>query len=213
MRDHTAEDDRRYEKAQNAAFAGEHLLAYLCAIGAVALAVLGLLEGLGTIDLFEAGRGAQEGAPNVGDASGTNIWDGVLFLLPALTLAILSFYFHSADHHRLRDVRTVDDKDKAAWGIEHSGAMVTAAVAVVMSTIGVLVGFDAFSGGYTAEDGVLWQIGALIPATLSCTLHAVRHHQLSVEEDYIVALVESRVTSRSTGGTIAGAETQTQAGN
>jgi hypothetical protein len=203
-------DDRQYTDAQNAAFAGEHVLAYISALVAIVLAAFGVLEGLGAIDVLEAGRGAQEGTPpNTGDESRTSIWDGALLLLPAITFALLSFYFHAADHHRMRDVRTVADKDKAAWAAEHGGAMLAGLVAAVMSVIGILVGFDAFSGDYTAEDGVIWQLGALVPAVLSCTLHSVRHHQLSVEEDYIVRLVEDRVSSRAPGST-ARRETETE---
>jgi hypothetical protein len=197
MRERTAETDRRYYEAQNTAFAGEHVFAYVCALIAGVLAAAGVLEGFGVIDIAEAGRGAQEGAPNAGDNQASFL-DGVLFLIPAATFAFLSFYFHASDHHRMRDVRTVDDKDKAAWGAEHAGAILMGLTATVLAVLGILVGFDAFSSGHTAEDGILWQLASLVPAVLSCALHSVRHHQLSVEEDYIVRIVEDRVGTRGT---------------
>jgi hypothetical protein len=197
------ESDRRYAETQDAAFTGEHLLAYFCAAVAVVLAAVGILEGFGHIDIAEAGRGAQEGAPNVTDEGGASFLDGVLFLIPAVTFAILAFYFHASDHHRLRDVRTVDDKDRAAWMSEHGGAILAGLTAMALAVIGTLVGFDAFSNGNTAEDGILWQLASLVPAVLSCALHSVRHHQLSAEEDFVVAIVEQRVTGpRATTGTV-----------
>lgn len=200
------DSDRRYVEAQNAAFLGEHLFAYFCAAAAVVLAAAGLLEGFGHIDIAEAGRGAQEGAPNVADEGGASFLDGVLFLIPAATFAFLAFYFHASDHHRLRDVRTLDDEDKAAWVSEHGGAVLAGLTAMALAVIGILVGFDAFDNGNTAEDGILWQLASIVPAVLSCALHSVRHHQLSAEEDFIVAIVEQRVTGRDTA---TGATTET----
>jgi hypothetical protein len=206
------EETRRYQEAQSAAFAGEHMLAYLCALGAIVLVVLGLLEGFGVTDWFDAGLATFAAGTDTGEAAaGANdFWDGLLFLVPAGTFTLLAYYFHTNDHHRMRDLRTVDDRDKSMWGAEHLGAIVAALVAVVMVVIGLLLGFDAFDQGYTAEDGLLWQIGSLIPAGLSCVLHQLRHHQLSQEQDYIVSLVEDRVATRSTG-TAPGSATTTAA--
>ena len=79
---------------------------------------------------------------------------------------------------------------------------------LVAVCLGILVGFDAFDSGHTAEDGILWQLASLVPAILSCALHSVRHHQMAVEEDVIIAIVEERVGTFGTArGTVTGAET------
>lgn len=207
MRNRTAESDRRYYEAQDAAFTGEHIFAYVCALIAVVLAATGLMEGFGVIDIAEQGQGAQEGAPNAGDNQASFL-DGVLFLIPAATFAFLAFYFHASDHHRLRDVRKLEDTDRAAWITEHAGALLAGGAAMALAVLGILVGFDAFDSGHTAEDGILWQLASLVPAILSCALHSVRHHQMAVEEDVIIAIVEERVGTFGTArGTVTGAET------
>ncbi|HUF53470.1 MAG TPA: hypothetical protein VMR52_06825 [Dehalococcoidia bacterium] len=192
------EEDETYSKAQKGAFAVEHLMAYGTAVTAIALMVVGLLEGFGVIDLFDARADVAAGAPG-GEAAG-RFMDGLLFLVPAITFAILSFYFHASDHHRLRDVRSLDSADQSAWALEHGGAVVAGMSAMALAIIGVLVGFDAFGGGYAAEDGLLWSIASLVPAVASCTLHAVRHHQLETETDFMIAIVEERVGGMRTTG-------------
>lgn len=192
-----ARNDEAYARGQETAFAGEHVLAYLTAIGAIVLAALGLLEGFGVVNILDAGAGAAATSPDVNEGGNatTSFLDGVLYLLPAATLALLSLYFHSSDHHRLRDVRTLDNKDKTAWGVEHGGAMAAGLAATVMTTIGFVVGFDIVSNNYRAEDGILWQLAALVPAVLSVTLHQVRHHQTVAERDVIIAMIEERIVA------------------
>lgn len=184
-------DDQAYAKAQEMAFAGEHLLAYLTAAVAVVLMALGLLEGFGVLDIVDAGAAAA-GNPGVDEGGQTEFLDGILFLIPAATFAFLSMYFHASDHHRMRDVRSLDDKDKSA-AAEHGGAMLAGGAATILAVIGLLVGFDAFGSDYTAQDGILWSFASLIPAILSVTLHMVRHHQTVAERDVIIAMIEERV--------------------
>jgi len=204
----TRREDEAYAKAQEAAFAGEHFFAYLTAAVAFVLMALGLLEGFGVVDIVDAGAAAA-GNPGVnegGDAR-TQFLDGILFLIPAATFAFLSLYFHASDHHRMRDVRSLNDKDKSAWTAEHGGAMLAGLVATVLAIIGLLVGFDAFGSDYTAEDGILWSLASLVPAILSVALHMVRHHQATAERDVIIAMIEERVVRVSNPGATTGTTT------
>jgi hypothetical protein len=202
-RRHTHDDDT-YSKAQQSAFAVEHLMAYGTAVTAIVLVVWGLLEGFGVVDIVQAGAGAAEGAPATGDEAAASFMDGLLLIIPAITFAVLSFYFHSSDHHRLSDLRDMSRADQSAWALEHGGALVAGLSAMTLAVIGILVGFDAFANDYTAEDGLLWSLASIVPAIASCTLHAVRHHQTEVERDYLIAIVEERVAAvpgRTTGTT------------
>lgn len=185
--------DQTYTRAQEGAFRAEHIFAYFCAAAAAVLAALGLLEGVGAVDLVSAGdvSSVTSDGQVAGEAS---FFDGLLFLIPAATLAFLSLYFHTSDHHRMRDVRSLDDEDAAMWGVEHLGAIVAAVISLGLMFIGLLVGFGAFDTANDAEDGLIWQIAGLVPAVLSCTLHQVRHHQITSEHDHIVAIVEQRVS-------------------
>lgn len=195
-------DDEAYAKAQETAFAGEHLLAYLTALVAIVLAAWGLLEGFGIVDIVDAGAATAANPAIEGSNAQTAFMDGILLLVPAATFAFLSLCFHASDHHRMRDVRSLDSKDKSAWAAEHAGAIAAGLAATALAVLGLLVGFDAFGSGYTAEDGILWSLASLVPAILSVTLHSVRHHQTSAERDVVIAMIEERIVSvPSTSGT------------
>jgi hypothetical protein len=70
--------------------------------------------------------------------------------------------------------------------------------AIALGVIGMLVGFNVFTdeNRYSQADGLLWTLCGLGASVLTNTLHAVRHHQLASDQDYIIAVVEERVRSR-----------------
>jgi hypothetical protein len=55
-------------------------------------------------------------------------WDGGLLLLAALAAALLAFAFHGNDHHRLRDLADVPDREAVLWKTEHLLAYVLTVV-------------------------------------------------------------------------------------
>lgn len=187
----------RDSDVQVPAYHTEHLLAYVMAIVAVALGVIGLLVGFDVI----AGDANTLTAGDSGTSN--NFMDGMLWLLPALSAAMLANALHRTDHHLSRNPSTLDTAHKSMWNGEHGLAYVAALGAIGLTVIGMLVGFDVFNNGNVPGDGFLWIVAGLGASILTVTLHSVRHHQLATDEDYILSVVEhhqgQRTSARATG--------------
>src|SRR3954466_15113583 len=117
----------------------EHSLAYGLAVAALVLGVIGMLRGFGVIGGADASN-----SPN-GNVSA--LWDGVMWLLPAISAGFLAWAFHSTDHHRMRDTEHLPDADEGMWKTEHALAYLTAAASVVFALLGLLVGFHLLGRG------------------------------------------------------------------
>jgi hypothetical protein len=195
----TAYKDERRERlnrASEAVYQWEHMLAYIAAAVAVGLAVIGLLVGFGVID-------TTNDLEVTDTATGTAFTDGLLWLLPALSMAILAYGLHAGDHHRAQQhAGTELDRrprsEVALWSAEHLFSMIAGGVALALAAVAILVGFDVFDRENVANDGFLWAIASIGAAILTAALHAVEHHQVETDEDYIVSIVEERVRGRST---------------
>jgi hypothetical protein len=48
--------------------------------------------------------GGSGDATNSPDGNISVLWDGVMWLLPAVSAAFLAWALHTTDHHRLRDI-------------------------------------------------------------------------------------------------------------
>lgn len=163
----------------------EHMLAYLFALGAIAMGVIGLLVGFDVIS-----NGAE------GDVTGGNhFWNGLVWMLPTVSAALLAMALHRTDHHLTRSPASPVAGHEGMWQSEHWTAWLTAAGAVAMGVIGVLVGFDVISKGADQFDGILWGFASVGAAVLTNTLHAVRHHQIASDEEYLVGLVDERISA------------------
>jgi hypothetical protein len=213
-REDTRGDRERYQKAQSAAYNAEHTGAYILALAAIVLGVLGLLTAFQIVELrdygatasFEAGQQAEEGTQggaNVGTAgldaestSADSFWDGILLLTTASAAAMLALCLHRNDHHRTRDPRTVSDNDTGFWTAEHAAAYALAVGTIVVGAVAILTGFDAFGTGTDQRDGTIWAFTALLGGILTTTLHSVRQHQTVAEEDHLVRVVRERVGPR-----------------
>lgn len=193
MRQGTMGTARTYETAQRSAYYGEHIMAYLFAGISLVLGAAGLLEGFRVFNLVEGGE-VTAGQP------ANDFLDGIFFIIPAASAALLSLYFHTSDHHRL-DLGSIANQDKAAWSAEHGGAMLMGLGGIGLIVIGLLVGFDVIGTREPVENGTLWMAASLIPATLSVTLHQVRHHQIASEDDHIREIVDEHVAVPHTHGT------------
>ncbi|MCC6381853.1 MAG: hypothetical protein IT304_05050 [Dehalococcoidia bacterium] len=170
--------------AQVSTYNTEHMLAYLVALGAIVMGVIGLLVGFDVIS-----NGAE------GDVTGgSHFWNGVVWLLPAISAALLSMALHRTDHHLTRSQASPDGAHEGMWQGEHWTAWLVAAGAVAMGVIGILVGFNVIGPGVDMFDGVLWGFASVGAAVLTNTLHAVRHHQIASDEDYIVGIVDERIS-------------------
>lgn len=186
----TYSDDRK-----GGAYGTEHMLGWLMALTAVALGLIGLLVGFGVIGGTEQGVSVDQ-ATGAGAETTSNWLQGALWLLPAIAIALVSRALHSADHHErvgFADDADVDTHD-GMFNLEHMLAYVAALWTVASSALALLVGFDVFDRGNRAEDGLMWGIYAIVPAVLTNTLHAVRHHQYST-----VTRVERRTEVRPGG--------------
>jgi hypothetical protein len=215
-REDTRGDRERYQKAQSVAYNAEHTGAYILALAAIVLGVLGLLTAFQIVELrdygatasFEAGTGQQaeegtQGTANVATAgldaestSADSFWDGILLLTTASAAAMLALCLHRNDHHRTRDPRTVSDRETGFWAAEHAAAYALAVGTIVVGAVAILMGFDAFGTGTDQRDGTIWAFTALLGGILTTTLHSVRHHQTVAEEDHLVRVVRERVGPR-----------------
>jgi hypothetical protein len=192
-------------------YRAEHWTAWLFAVLAVALGVIGALEAWDQINigtsLFDSGAGVV-----AGESDADHFRDGALFLIPSLISAILAWTLHRSEHHVSHPSRTGVDtattgdsrddlrKEDDLFNGEHVGAYVALLASVVLGVVGVLVGFDAFDSGYTFYDGMTWLVLSLMSSLLAATLHSVGHHQPVWEEEDIRRMVEDRVARTSTTG-------------
>jgi hypothetical protein len=197
MADHTAATVPRRDDVQEGTGTGEHMAAWAMVLLALALGAIGLLRAFGVIGDNPV---AQEvGAAGTQDPGFGAIWDGALWLLASISAALLAMTLHTTDHHRMRDPDRVNDADRGMWKTEHILAYLMALATLVTGALGLLTGFDVFGRGNDQPDGLPWLLASIPLGILSYTLHAVRHHQMAADEDYVVHLVERRLGTGATG--------------
>jgi hypothetical protein len=164
---------------RDTAFKTEHVLAYVLTVLSLVLGLIGALRGFGVI-------GGND-ASNTANGNVSALWDGVVWLLPAISAALLAWSFHRSDHHRLRDPERLADPEEAAWKTEHLLANVLALASVIFALLGILVGFHLLGRGDHQYDSMPWHLLSIGSAILTNALHSVRHHQLAAENDFVVA--------------------------
>jgi hypothetical protein len=187
------------DRAQDSLYGIEHSGALLMVLIAIVLGVIGLLTGVGIIDLRDTVNGSNL-LPGI-DTSGTgtgmlenNFWDGAMLLFSAITASLLAYCLHANDHHRMFDMNAMPNSERSMWTAEHSGAYFFALLAIAFVVIGLLTGFGTF-GNQDQGNGLIWIWVGLGSSVLATTLHAVRHHQTVADEDLIIAIVEERVNA------------------
>lgn len=168
--------------AHDAAFEGEHWLAWLFSAGSILLGLLGLLRAFGLYGPANTANGvvtsiSPGGLPDT-------YWDGGLLLIAGLTSALLAFALHRNDHHRLRDLDNVPDREEGLWKAEHATAYIMAAATIAFAVIGLLTGYNKVGGHHWQPDGLPWLFASLGTGLLTNVLHSVRHHQLEWERHY-----------------------------
>jgi len=184
------------EKAQDAMYGTEHSAAWLMALVAIVLGVIGLLVGFDILD-FRDGEADVAGLPG-------NFLDAAMLIFSGITAAVLAWTLHSSDHHRMRNPAAVSQSERGLWSMEHGLAYLMALASIVLVVIGLLTGYGLFDTDNQQLDGLLWIWTGFGAGLLTATLHAVRHHQL-VETDEMVRLVTERV--RMSQGTATGTAT------
>jgi len=172
---------RRGNDAHDAALEAEHWLAWLLSAVAILLGLLGLLRAYGIIGAANTTTAGQVTSISPGGLPDT-YWDGGLLLLAALSAALLAFAMHRNDHHRMRDLSNVPDREEALWKTEHLLAYIMTVASVAFAIIGVLTGFNKDGGHHWQPDGIPWLLASIGTALLANVFHSVRHHQLAHEE-------------------------------
>lgn len=189
------------DRGQQALYHSEHLFAWLCAIGAIALGVVAALVGFGVIGEETALPVGQPGTTGGTEAFSENLLNGLLWMIPAISAAILSYSMHRTEHHRRRAPLTKPDSEQAFFAFEHFMAMVAGIVAISLGAVCLAVGYDLFDRGNTHGDGYLWGLLSIGASTLSLTFHTVVHHQMAQEEAYddehLTSIVDERIRSTS----------------
>lgn len=176
----------------------EHWLAWLLALAAICLGVVGVIRGYGLIG--GSFTSATAGPSGTQGAHTATIMDSIVWLLPAISAALLSIALHRNDHHRMMGTTWPSTGDKTLWNMEHMLAWIVAACAIAMGVIGIIVGFGLWIKGDTQIDGLPWLLASIAASGLTVTLHSVRHHQ-TVEEDQAVRMVQERVVVPGTTAT------------
>lgn len=176
--------DHQANDAQAGAFETEHWLAWLFSLGAIVLGVLGLLRAFGVYGPVNTTAAGQVTSISPGGLPDT-LWDGGMLLLAALASALLAWALHRNDHHRMRDLAIVTDRDEALWKTEHGLAYLFALGTIVFTVIGLLTAYNKIGGHHWQPDGILWLLLAIGSGMLTNVLHSVRHHQLAVETPHL----------------------------
>lgn len=175
----------------NSAYAFEHSLAWVMALVASGLAVIGVLVAFGVLGGTEQGVDVTDAAGS--GAAGASDWmQGMLWILPAVSAAFLARALHITDHHR----DYVPGSNDAMFTTEHGAAYLAAIVTIACAALTPLVGFDVFDRGNVAQDGLIWGVVSIVPAVLTATLHAVGHHQHAMVETYTERRADVTPTGR-----------------
>lgn len=169
--------------AQDAAFETEHWLAWGFSGLALLLGFIGLMRAFGIIGPANTTAAGQVTSISPGGLPDT-LWDGGLWLLSAITSTLLALAFHRNDHHRMRDLEQVPDREEGLWKTEHLVAYVMAAASVAFALIGLLTAFNKVGGHHWQPDGIPWLLTSFGTALLTNVFHSVRHHQLDEEQHY-----------------------------
>ncbi|MEX0783522.1 MAG: hypothetical protein WD557_12800 [Dehalococcoidia bacterium] len=96
MADKKSRDRDPYERSREA-YTAEHSLAWLTALVALVMGVIGVLAAFGVIGGDE--DAGVTNADEVGGADSSNWEDGALWLLPAISLGLVSRALHNNEHH------------------------------------------------------------------------------------------------------------------
>lgn len=203
-------DNDPFER-NSTAYSAEHGLAWLTALGALVLGAIGMLLAFGVIEGSSDGGAdlsvppAEDTVPGpsaqVGADSRANWEEGALWLLPAISLALVSRALHSNEHHTRRQSATDrDNANEAMFNVEHVGAYLIGLGTLVAAALTLLVGYDVFDNGNSARDGMMWGLFAILYGVVTETLHAVRHHQLEIDEDVLARALNRRTGDRELRG-------------
>lgn len=191
-------------KRARAGYQAEHWLAWLLAIVAVAMGVIGLLRGFGIIEgsaetIARNPAGSQLGT-DAGPVLSNVMADGQLWMFAALAVALVAWALHQTEGVRARLSAT--EAEEGQFNLERSLAWVFAAVSIGLAAVALLVGFGIVDDARNQYDGMLWAFAAIGSGVITNTLRSVRHHLFEPDEEYIATLVSERMgptTPRVTG--------------
>ncbi len=190
---------------QRAAYNTEHWLAWLLAAAALVMGVIGLLAGFGIIGEDDAAEGAAQAIA----ADLANWQEGMLWLVAAISVGLVSVALHNTQHHTQSSMVAATE-GRGLFNTEHALAYLLGLATIAAATLSLLVGFDVFDNDNTFADGMLWGFAGLVTGVLTVTLHAVGHHRQATDEAVIVRIIEERTgvaTPRTTAERMPGRET------
>lgn len=156
----------------------EQSLAMVLGIGALVLGAIGLLRGFGWIEIGTAAEAPVS----------ENFASGLMWMLPALAAAILAVAMARSDHHH-------EMQEDRPGQILHMLAYAVALGTLAVGVLALLTGFNWIGMDTTAADGFLWGTASVLYGLIAWGFHAAVPATIT-HEDYLVALVESRVGSR-----------------
>lgn len=192
----TADRMDTHSEAEEGMYQTEHYAAWLFALVALVLGIIGILRGFGILGdvAEEVGAGGGTTAALTGSAE---FWDGIVWMLSAIAFAFLAHAFHTTDPNRMA-VSSGSSRSRRESGLmqfELWASYLVGLATIAAAVLTLLVGFGVFSDTHDQFDGMLWGFFAILYGVLTATLHTVRHHQIAAEQDYLVTIVEQRVRS------------------
>ena len=165
----------------------ERGIAWIFALAAVILGVIGLLRGFGIIGTEGVDIAGLEGG--IAAAVSGDFWEGIVWMLPAFAFGAIAWSFAGGRTHSTDDANSM----------MRYGAYVMAVVTVAVGALALLVGFGLLNADAQPTDGVLWGMVSILSGLLTSAAYAAIPSPVA-DEDYLVALVESRV-GPAAGGT------------
>jgi len=186
--------DREYRSSgfrkESTGYKIEHSFGWLLAAGSIALLVVGALAGFNVINLHTLSVQGRTVSGGSGPGTDTqHFLDGALLIIPGLTAAFLAMTLHMSDHH------VQMGSHQRMFSVEHGFSYLGVLAAIVFAAIGIVVGYDVLSKGYTQINGITWTLIGLTSSVLATGFHAVGHHVevMDTETEDIRSLVEERV--------------------
>ena len=182
----------RHDTARNT----ERTLAWVFAVMAVALGVIGLLRGFGI--LFGSDVAAED-AVGAGAQGMVNWHAGLLWMLPAIASAFVAVALNFTEFNHPGELRDSGEEKLFKTGAMLSYVLMAGAIAA--GVLALLIGFDVFDRGNIPGDGFLWGVAAIISGGASIAPRMAGHRATVADEDYIVRIVEDRVAATGTART------------
>lgn len=166
----------------------ERGLAPIVGLLALGMGAVGVLVGFGIIgpegvaeDVTDPAAGATQGFFT------DHFMNGANWLWPAIAAGILYWTLNRPPHRH----------GEMEGGLFHTVAYIMAAASIAAGALAILVGFNVIGDDALLTDGWTWGLASIGLASLAAGAHAAPRPYAVTDDDYILSVVESRVSGYS----------------